>query len=218
MRTISEVIRLYDSVFREKKDELQSHTISSDGTEWIVEGCPLDTIENKKRYLNAFIEKMILIKDLLDFIGEDSSRMFDEYALLIDKNMVFLAKKTQQKIILIHHIESIVEKSAMIEQIDIGKCSMVCHYFRRRFDEFERAQFYLEGSLSEKSKKLIDAQVIKPDIRVTQNFYYDMLFEGMKCYHDLISAITREPLTTEPEKGQGQFEIEKLKHNSTAPQ
>lgn len=196
MRTISTTITLYNSVLNGKICLSQNHLIFSSGVLWIVDGRFTDTIENKKGELDFIITNVELAKSLLICIGEDVGKMYEEYYLIRDGNMFFLVKKDKDLLVLIHITESIVETSAMLEQIDTKKGTIKCHYFKQRFDEIEPKMFYLQDNLSTKSKKLIVHKLKQQEFSITQNFFYDMLTEGMTNYHDLMQAIINNPIIT----------------------
>lgn len=194
MRTISTIIKLYDSVLNGKICLSQNHIIFSNGMLWIVDGRLTDTIENKKCELDVIITNVELAKSLLIYIGEDVGKMYEEYYLIRDSNMFFLVKKNKDLLVLIHITESIVETCTMLEQIDIKKGTIKCHYFTQRFDEIKPKRFYLQGYLSTKSQKLIAHKLKQQEFSVTHNFFYDMLIEGMTSYRDLIQAIISNPI------------------------
>lgn len=193
MRTITSIIDLYNSVFRGNSCFSNGYIISSNGVQWLVDGRPVNTIENKKRELEIIVTRVELAKELLISIDEDINKMYGDYYLIFDSNMVFLVKFSEDYLVIIHMTESLDENNVMIEQIDVKNGTMKCHYFKQTFDELNPKQFYLEGDLSAKSKKLLFLKLKEQEISITQNFYYDMIFEGMASYHDLIQAIIESP-------------------------
>jgi hypothetical protein len=194
MRTISEIFELFKIVLNGGSYLSRDYLITSDGSHWIVDGHPVDTIENKKMKLNDIVLNVNLARELLSFIGEDVSQMFDEYCLIHDCNMFFLFKEIEDNVVLIHITESIVERNVMIEQINTLKGYMKCHYFRQMFNESKANVFYLEGYLSAKSKHLIEVKLKKKEISLTQNFFYNMMFDSMTSYNDLIQSLISKPI------------------------
>lgn len=74
-----------------------------------------------------------------------------------------------------------------VSQIDI--CFGTMRYDRFWLEHQELKHGFMAGTLSTKSQKLIAEKLSDDDISITQNFFYDMYFEGMSSYIDLGDAI-----------------------------
>ena len=195
--TITSNINLYNSVFNGETCTSNGYVISSDGIDWIVDGIHIDTLENKRKYLETLLKKVEFVKPLLAEAGEDTSQINDEFCATFSydssTSSLLLVRLSQESLVFVDFSDTLPETNAMIEQIDIKKGIMRCHYFRQAFNEAKPKRFLLEGTLSAKSKEMIDLELKGHYIPMTYNFYYDMLFEGMTSFRDLVQALLSEP-------------------------
>ena len=186
MKTINQFINLYNSVLNGVSTELYGHIISSDGINWIVDGRPTDTLKNKLDILNFVIEKCELAREFIKISGFDESNMYDEYFIILDSidGMIMLVSNIGLNLNFIY----MVSTSVVVEQINKKDGIMRCEMFN--FDGQFVKQKTLIGKLSKKSITNIIDMDRKENMNITQNFFYDMLFEGMSTYNDLINADT----------------------------
>lgn len=184
--TINQNIELFHSVFQGKNVTINSNnprticTFSSDGINWLVNGTPTSTIEDRKKALEFIITKGELAVELARYVGEDLSSLFDEYQLVYDglDGMILLTKNEASKIVFIY----IISTSFAIEQIDKIEGKMTFNRFWVESDELKHR--LAVGKLSSKSLQVIK----KKSCSMTQNFYYDMFFTEMKSYSEMINA------------------------------
>lgn len=201
MRTINQFINLYNSVLNGKTVELYGHKISSDSNNWIVDGIPTDTLKNKLITLNSIIEKCEIAKRIIKIVGLNESNMYNDYFIIFDSidGMIMLVSNTKTKIQFIY----IVSNSIIVEQINKKDSIMIYDLFN--FDNQIVTHKTISGKLSEKSIRIIKQLDKKEQISITQNFFYDMLLEGMKSYSDFFNVITNKV---------EEFELKKLKNKS----
>lgn len=201
MRTINQFINLYNSVLNGKSVELYGHKISSDSNNWIVDGVPTDTLKNKKIMLNFIIEKCEIAKKIIKIMGLNESNMYNDYFIIFDSidGMIMLVSNTKTKIQFIY----MVSNSIIVEQINKKDRIMIYDLFN--FDNQIVTHKTISGKLSEKSIRIIKQLDKKEQISITQNFFYDMLLEGMKSYSDFFNVITNKV---------EEFELKKLKNKS----
>jgi len=184
MRTINQFMNLYNSVLNGISVDLYGHTISSDGINWIVDGEPTDTLENKLEILNVVIQKCELAKELIEISGLNVSNMYDEYFIIFDAidRMIMLVSNSELKLNFIY----MVSDSVVVEQIDKKDSMMKYELFN--FDDRKVTHKIIIGKLSEKSIKNIMEMDKKEKISITQNFFFDMLLEGMSTYSELLNT------------------------------
>lgn len=188
MRTINQFIYLYNSVLNGISIDLFGHTISSDGINWTVDGIPVDTLKNKLSTLNFVIKKCELAKELIEKSGLDGSKLYDEYFIVLDTldGMMMLVSDRKSQLTFVY----MVSTSVVIEKIDKEDFTMQYELFNFEGNVINRKK--ITGKLSKKSIKKITDMDKKGKINITQNFFYDMLLEGMTTYSDLLNANATE--------------------------
>jgi len=184
MRTINQFINLYNSVLNGISVELYGHTISSDGIYWLVDGKPIDTLKNKLENLNFVIDKCELSRELIEISGLDVSNMYNEYFIIFDSidGMIMLVSNSELNLNFIYMVMDYV----ILEQIDKKENTMRYDLFN--FEDQVVKHKTIMGKLLEKSIIEIIKMDKKEKINITQNFFFDMLLEGMNNYSDFLNA------------------------------
>lgn len=134
-------------------------------------------------------------------MGLNESNMYNDYFIIFDSidGMIILVSNTKTKIQFIY----MVSNSIIVEQINKKDRIMIYDLFN--FDNQIVTHKTISGKLSEKSIRIIKQLDKKEQISITQNFFYDMLLEGMKSYSDFFNVITNKV---------EEFELKKLKNKS----
>ena len=185
MMTISEKITLFTSVLEGQKVLRNADNpktmciISSDGLNWLVDGEIVSTIEYQKRKLEVVLAKCELAKELMNYVGLPIKNMFDQYNLIYSDidNMILLTKETVSELIFIYMNNGDIT----IEQINKQTGTMRLDYFSINSNILSHNG--RSGILSSKS-----LQILKNNKRSrTQNFYYDMLFDGISEYSEMLN-------------------------------
>jgi len=185
--TINQRIELYNSIWQGKEVILNANNpkamsiVSSDGTNCLIDGIPVCTTIHQKEQLDHIIEKCELAKEFAEHIGEDTTNMFDEYQLVYDSldGMTLLSRIELSRIVFIY----LTRSYSIVEQIDKNTGVMI--YNRFWLDSGKMNHNSMRGILSSKSRQAL-REIKKRSI--TQNFYYDMLFDGMTSYSEMLNA------------------------------
>ena len=188
MRTISEKLKLYKSVLSGKTfTRPNGDTFSSDGVYWIVNGFPVCPLDKQKRVLDIIVEKCELMKNILNILGEETVLMYDEYYIVFDSldGMTLLINNSDSQIKFVYTVSSKVE----VKVIDKASSYMVYHYFE--VDPNEIKHSVMDGFLSLKAKRMLD-DIRGDNIDIDQNFYYEMLLEGIITPMDLKTACIKK--------------------------
>lgn len=182
--TIQEKITLFASVLQGEKVVLNANnpktkcTISSDGFNWLVDNEIVSTIENQKRKLEMVLTKCELVKELMEYIGLSTKDMFGQYNIMYSNidDMILLTKEEFAKLTFIYMNHNYIT----IEQINKQAGTM-------RFDYFSLNSKILSHTFKSDRLSVKSLQILKENERPkTQNFYYDMLFDGIYEYSEML--------------------------------
>ncbi len=190
MRTIKEITGMYNAVFNGKKIIISENLIHSDGTNWIVNGTPIDTIENKKRTFSILLQKLNTAQNIAKIVGLNVD---DEFYIIHDSvdNMILLVKDTNISLNIIYF-----ERAIIVEQIDKQKKKLNLLYSLIEKQNNTMYQF----DLSKLAIKKIDDISKASSFKFSQNDFYDLLPTGFDSFNQLLDFISIDNQTAKKEE------------------
>ncbi len=186
MRTIKEIIDMYNAVFNGEKIVIQGNVIYSDRESWIVNNTTIDTMENKKRTFSKLLEKLNTAKNIAKIVGLNVD---DEFYIIHDSidNMILLVKNTDSSLNIVYF-----ERAVIVEQIDKEKKKLNLLY---SLEEKQNNILY-QFDLSKQAIKKIDDISKANSFKFSQNDFYDLLPTGFDSFKQLLDFINVDNQTT----------------------
>lgn len=184
MRTINQLLNLYKLVLSGETVEYAGSIISSDGTFWFIDGRPVDSIDNKLKIFDYIIEKCEIVKRIVEVLGLSIADFYNNYCIVFDSldNMILLVLNNKDYLNLIYVVSNLVT----VEVIDKVNGFMKYDLFDFKNQIVKRKT--MNGVLSDFSIKRIRELDNINNRTITQNFYYDIYFNGMSSYDDLVNS------------------------------